>query len=62
MYDFFIQRFPFIDAGDLVSESEKTFDRQFDGFYSLSLLHCEVLVLRLFLILRLRFFVLKSVS
>ena len=38
------------------------FDRQFDGFCLLSLLNCEVPVLRLFLILRLRFFVLKIFS
>ena len=52
----------FIDSGDVVSESKNLLYRQFDGFYLLSLLNCEVLVLRLFLILRLRFFVLKIVS
>ena len=51
-----------IDSGDVVSESKNLLYRQFDGFYLLSLLNCEVLVLRLLLILRLRFFVLKIVS
>ena len=41
---------------------KSVFDRQFDGFYLLSLSNCEVLLLHLFLILRLRFFVLKIVS
>ena len=36
-------------------------DCHFEGFYLLSLLNCGVLVLRLFLSLRLRFFVLKIV-